>query len=345
MILLLVEAGCSAAGEPSTRQQVPEPAPQDAGAEDRAAPVETPGIALRTALVPDTAPQPVRIRLRERRETAGEGAGEFAHELHLDLTATLTRTGVEPSGEIRAKLVLKHVKLEFGMPDRAETMLTYDSATDEPNKGNPLADIMTHVSDAELSLRIGPSGRLRDLHGLDPRWRKAGLIMAPPGLLAAQWLFRDLSMRELVAEALFPPMPAGPVRVGDAWEIDVPADIPLVARLNARVRHTLTATATDLDGAEGPVARIKGTGRIEPAPEILEGAAPAIQPIVKTGSVRITQTVRPGSQGLAQRSERTVEVLLTLTPPAGNDRSRMTIKQTRELISRRGRVVGPSLAQ
>ena len=304
-IPLLVWIGCSAVGAPDARRQPPEHPPPAADVHEQASPADTQSIALRTALVPDATPQPVRIRLHERRETISQDVGKVTHELKLDLTATLTRAAPSTDGGVEVKLVFKHIKLNVGMPDRPETKLAYDSATDKPNTGNPLADVMAHVAGAELALRIGPSGRLRGLHGLDVRWRKANLLMAPPALLTAQWLFRDAGMKELVAEALFPPMPAGPVRIGDAWEVDVPANIPLVARLNARVRSTLKRITRGADGVEGPTARIEGAGKIEPAPEILEGDTPAIHPIVKTGSVKITQDVIPSSQSLAQRSERT----------------------------------------
>lgn len=327
-VMLAVSAGCSATGESAG------PAPVD----DRvkpATPAKPEKMLLRTALVPGMTPQSVRIQLHERRETSGDDVGTVVHELELDLTGTLTRERERPNRESEARLVLNQIKLRLGVAGQAEQTLSYDSAKDEPGQGNPLADVMAVFKDAEVELVVGPSGRLRELSGLTQRWGKTGMIMAPPALLTAQWLFRDESMQELVAEALFPPMPAGPVAVGDAWEVVMPANVPLVARLNARVRSTLKEVDGRADETRAGRVKLEGSGTLEPAPPILPGDRPAIQPAVKNGTMTIVQYVNAGSPSLVQASRRNLEMLLTLTPPTGDERVQMTIKQTRRLVSRR----------
>lgn len=336
--------GCAAATdtEPANRVDTPTPAEGSAPASDAPRPTaqsaEAPRskvepVLLRTALLPTDAPQAVRIRLDEKRTTRGEAFGTFDHALHLDLRGTLKRTGGRDNGDVEAELTLDQIRLRFGRPDQAGAMHAYDSAKDEPGQRNPLADVMSPIAGIKLGLVVDAAGRLRELHGFGGKWSGDRLLVEPE-LLTAQWLFRDDSMKILVAEALFPPMPADPVRPGDAWEFDTPANIPLVVRLDAHLRATL-AGVNDL-GTERERVTLCTSGDIVPAPELFPDAPAAIQPTVKTGIVKLDQTVFPSTASLRQHSTRTLEMQLTLTPPAGDERSRMTLHQTRTLSVTRG---------
>lgn len=292
-------------------------------------------IDLRHAMIPGERAQGVWIELHERRETVSPEEGKTNHELHLVLEAVLTRTGVAENGDIQGKLKLKQIRLQFGEPDKAGRMLSYDSSKDQPGKGNPLADVMTHVAAAECTLTVSPSGQLKELHGLDGLWRKAKLVLVPPGLVAAQWLFRDAGMGELVSESLFPPMPERPAAAGTAWESGVPANIPLAARLNARVHSKVTSLSP---APGGPIAQIDSAGGIVVPPKIYKADDPGIRPQVKSGSYRAQTRISAGPHLLVHSCEREMEIQLTLAPPAGSGQLTRTIKQERTLKSQRGDV-------
>ncbi len=336
LVASFILMGCGPSDSTLSRDATGHAATQPAPAESDGSPSDDqkPAVLLRTAMLPDKDPQPIRIHLAERRTTVGDTAGTFNHELDLELTGSLRRTD-DVDGRITATLKLERIQLQLGLSDRPETMLTYDSTTDPPNQGNPLADVMAVVANAELTLELSPTGRLRRAAGLDHLWHKADILLAPPGLLAAQWIFRDLGMTELLSEALFPPMPGSPVRVGDAWEIVVPANVPLVARLDARVKSTLADLAPH--GEAESQARIDATAEIRPAGDILPGAPPAIRPIVRSASCRVVQTIRPDTHELQQRGEQSVELLIQMVPPAGDQRLDMTLIRSRILTSERGR--------
>jgi len=290
-------------------------------------------IPLRTALLPPDSPHSVSIRLHEQRETTGEGFPRTVYSLDLQLYASLKRTRQTEEGEIEAELAFQRIVMKYGLVGRERHQFAYDSASDKPNSGNPLADLMQHVSDAVCYLRVGPSGRLRALHGLDPRWGRANLLMAPPALLTAQWTFRDVSMGELVAEALFPPMPASPVRQGDTWDVTVPANIPLVARIHSRLHSKLTHIEHNEKGQ--PIVSIIGVGQLSPAPDLIEGQTPAIYPTIKSASHKVTQTVIPATGAFAQQQQIELVAKITMKAPADDTSLTMTIQRKRVLESKR----------
>lgn len=325
-------AGCArVAGPPGVEVGPPSsgpcpPTPQAAASVD-----------LRTALLPPPGTQPVWIHLVEHRVTESPEAGRSVQELELELQASLKAGKTEPDGAVTATLQFDRIRLKMDSPDHPEETRTYDSQTDKPQKGSPLADLLTVVADARLDLRVSPNGRLIELRGLDPKWRAAGTIMAPPDLLAVQWLFRDMCMGELVAEALFLPMPASPVQPGDAWEFDVPANIPLMAQLTSRLRCTMDRQPADDKTSEAIV--ICGSGCIEPTEPALKNSPPAIRPFVESSSHTMTARLDPATSVFRQTSERRVRLGLTLAPPTGAERLRMSVDQTRKLAAGRGEPV------
>ena len=129
-------------------------------------------------------------------------------------------------------------------------------------------------------------------------------------------------------------MPASPVRVGDEWDLDVSANIPAVARLTSRLHSRLERITADPTGR--PVVRVRATGRIQPAPELLEDYPATLRAVVKSSSHEVTQTIGLNTHSLRQTSERTMEILLTLNPPTGQGQEHMTIKQRYTLVVERG---------
>lgn len=322
--------GCSPQPEPATQPERVETPPPIVELK------EAQPVTLRTALRAPDERQPVRIQLRERRVSSGQGMPETVHELDLDLSASLEPDPDEPGRPSRRLLVFQHLGLTLSMQGQTETRLSYDSRTDEPGTGNPLADLMSCVKDARLKLEIGPSGRLRNLTGLDPRWGQAGMVLAPPALIAAQWYFRDMAMQELLAEALFPPMPASPVRPGDRWEIDMPANIPLVARLNSRLSHELTEDELTMPGPVTDYTTIRALGVITPAGEILPNERPGMTAVVQDASHHVLMRVAPETHQLSLTSKRHIKALVRLTPPTGTEQLAMTVQQQRTLTAQRG---------
>ena len=330
-----VFSGCAAHKPkvpPASTQPVSQPAEE--------APPKPDHILLRTAMLPTEGPQPFRIQLDEKRETQPNDSARAAHELHIDLSGTLAKPkkphrDVPPGGV----LVFEHIQIEY-RSGQDNVHLHYDSATDAEGQGNALADMMVHVKGVELRLSLTPTGRLRDLDGLDAIWRKADMLVAPPPLFAVQWLFRDLSMTELVAEALFPPMPGAAVGPADRWEMYIPANIPMVVRFNSHLTGRLTRLGANNRGE--PIAHIDVVGDIINAPSILEGEAPAIRATLQSASHQITQVVDPHEHALEQTNLRRMETVLKLQPPTGESSLEMTLTQTRTLIASRGSIVEAS---
>jgi len=333
-ILLLTAVllvGCGRPGGPQVTAAQPA-APAPGSSTTRPAPSAT----LQAVLLPRATAQPVHIHLLEHRVTESAETGPTTQELELDLRASLKADKTRDDGSVEATLQFERIRLRMSPRSGSGAMLNYDSQTDKPKNGNPLADLMALVAGEKLHLHVGPDGRLLALRGLDPKWRAGGIVMAPPDLLAAQWLFRDMSMSELLGEALFIAVPAGPCRSGEKWEFDMPANIMLVARFTSHLRCTMDAAPAVSGLTERMI--IHGAGDIEPAKPIIEDAAPAIRPFVEAGNHKLAATFDLSTGVSTQTSEREIAVALTLTPPEGSERLKMTIRQTRKLTSERGQV-------
>lgn len=291
-------------------------------------------VVLRRAMLPREEPQSIYLDLRETRDTSGEGFAPTHHELHLELTGTLLGEPSRDLEAIRARLVLEHITLEYSAPGKPGETFKYESGRDSADGDKALADLMDVVARAEISLTISPTGRLIECDGLDPLWRKANLLMAPPALLTAQWLFRDIGMCELLSEALFPPMPSESVRAGERFGVKLPVNIMLAAPLVSELSGTLVRANRDLQSGE--TAEVELTGTIRPDDATSSDERPGLIPVVRSSSHEVSQRIAPEARGLEQESRRSVEVALTLQPPSGNERREMIIHQTRLLVSRRG---------
>jgi hypothetical protein len=337
-ILLLLAAGLVTGCSKASTKQLGKAGYSDSESTSQPSSVAAFPIALRPMILPQLKPQKVRIKVFEHRLTSSPAAGETREELYLDLHATLQATGNNSDGAVPASLKINRICLTMNSSGPSRPQLSYDSQTDKPNNGNPLADLMATVADAKLSLRVSREGRLIELHGLDAKWRAANIIMAPPSLFTAQWMFRDAGMAELVSEGLFPSVPDRPVDMGDEWEFDVPLNIPLVARLTSHVRCAVLSSENDRTDALKTVG-ISGGGSVQPANLADSDVAPAIQPRVQTTSghgIKLLIDPRTGSFSLTSGGR--VEVELTLKPPAGDERLQMTISRRRSLQTERSRI-------
>ena len=198
-------------------------------------------IRLTGALTPTEHGQAVRIEVREQRTTTAPPLPPVQHQFDFTIDGTLSAAEPQDDGTSRTTLAFRHIAVTLGVVGQDNGMLSYDSAVDKPGQGNVLADTMHVVAGATCDLRVSEQGELLELSGLNPLWRRANMILAPPATFTAQWAFRDIAMHELVNEALFPPMPRDPVAPGMTWKSEAPTDIPLTARLVSQRINTLGA--------------------------------------------------------------------------------------------------------
>jgi len=290
-------------------------------------------IVLRRATRPAVRPQPVRVALSEHRETTVQDAATTVSQLDLTLEGNLV-AGTKGGESAAASLTFDRIRLVYGEPAGPREMLSYDSTGDRAGQGNPLADLLVIVVGAQLQVSLEPTGRFVELNGLDVLWRKADVILAPPPLLPAQWIFRDLGMGELVAETLFPPMPQASVRVGESWRTTLPANVMLAAPLRVHLQATLTGIDCTPRGRR--VASVRLEGAMEPALDIYGSDEPGIVPQVASSTHRVDLRIEPESCSLRQTSRRELELHLTLRPPHGGETRTMIIRQTRTLtVARR----------
>lgn len=327
--LVLISALTAGCRHVEKRIAKPSASPDGESAQSQAGQDTT--VELQSALIPSSTVQPVRIRLVEHRVTESAETGSTTQDLDLDLRATLKAVKTRDDRTVEATLQLRQIRLRIVTP---EASLAYDSRSDKRDKGNSLADLMEVVADAELNLLIGPDGRLLELHGLNHKWRTAGIILPPPHLITAQWLFRDNNMLELISEALFPVMPPGSVQLGDTWETNVPAGIPLAVRLDSCLGWSVSSIANN--NPASVEVQLDGKGQVQLAASPLKDAPPGIRPHLKTGTHTAKARVCPKTGAFQQTSGRLIEVELTLTPPAGKERLRATIRQERRLTAQRG---------
>lgn len=303
-------------------------------------------ISLRTAMLPNEEPQSFRIQLHEKRETTPPGSTPVVHELMVDLSGTLTKSHGEDSHkegrqnkDIHAVLIFDRILVSYEA-SQPPLNLHYDSESDTSGQGNALADMMTHMQGAKLAVTLSQTGRVRDIDGLDAIWREANILAAPPPLFPVQWTFRDITMTELLAEALFPPMPGAAVGLGDRYETDIPANIPLLARFNSHLRGRVVLL--EFSEQDSTLAHLEVMGEIGDAAPILAGEVPAIRPTIRTATHTIIQTVDPQTHSLEQNCVREMEIGLKMQPPAGESDLELTLIQKRTLTSQRGYIPSSS---
>ncbi|HPD31488.1 MAG TPA: hypothetical protein PLL20_15970 [Phycisphaerae bacterium] len=325
-LAVVLAAGCAPIGTGAARQ-----AARSTSATSQPEAKQDKAVDLRCLLIPSSLAQPVRIHVVEHRLTESAETGSTTQDVDLDLHALLRAVKVRDDGAVEATLRFVRIRMKVDAP---QSSLAYDSENDKAGKGDQLADLMEAVTDAELTLLVSPDGRLLELRGLDHRWRQAGVIVPPPHLLAVYWFFRDNCMLELVGEALFPVMPAGRAQVGETWEAEIPADIPLAARLNSCLRWSL-CSVTDDDPVPAEVwFEAKGTVRLADLP--MKDTSPGIRPYLKSGTHNVEAKLCPATGTFQQSSSRLIDVELILTPPSGKERLRTTIHQERRLTAQRG---------
>lgn len=333
LLMAGVLAGCTQS-QRTTQSSAAESAPDIAMATDAPSPATASDlVVLRDAMAMLPKPQAVHFELHEHRTTTGQDIPETVNELHLEVTGRLLPPALPQNPA--PSLLFEHIVLSYGDPGRQGGMLTYDSAVDKPKQGNPLADIMTVVNRAEATLTFDRPGELRELDELDARWRGADMLMVPPALLTAQWMFRDIGMGELVSEAFFPPMPQSSVRAGETWKVDLPANVMLVAPLAAELTGRCMKVINDAETKQ-PVVEASLAGKIKPREEVFGDVPPSVRPTVEESRCEITQVIRPADHALKQESKRELVLRVTLQPPNDGAPRTMTIHQTRTLKSTRG---------
>ncbi|MGQ9650117.1 MAG: hypothetical protein ACUVXJ_08400 [Phycisphaerae bacterium] len=325
-LIVTLSAGCGRVGTSAARQAI-----GSMGAASRPQAGQDSLLDLHCALIPTAVAQPIRIHVVEHRVTESFETGPTTQDVDLDLQAVLKAVKTRDDGAVEAKLRFARICLNIRTPESA---LTYDSGSDKTGRGHSPAGFMEAVSDAELTLLVGPDGRLMELSGLNHRWREAGIIVPPPHLMAAHWMFRDNSMFELLGEALFPAVPAGPARVGETWEAEIAADIPLAARMNSRLHWSICSVTND---SPAPAeVRFRAKGDVQVAAPPLQDSSPGIRPRLKSGIHNVEAKLCPATGTIQQSSNRLIDVELILTPPSGEERLRTTIHQERWLTAQRG---------
>lgn len=295
-------------------------------------------VRLKDALLPLEGDHPLRLSFHEDRVTTTHEGVRIRHELELELRATLSKTGLNQAGHVLARLSLDRIELRFGMLEPEKTMLSYDSEKDDRNQDQPLAELMQVVAGCELELAVSPEGKLVHLAGLDTRWRRAGILMAPPALMQAQWLFRDIPMQYLLAEALFPVLPEEPMGMNDTVSSQEMIHVPLVSRLTGETRNTLREIVAFRQNDTTRMRYIlRRESTFRPAKPILEGRPPSLATEVRDGTQSGTLEVIPDSGDMTYAFKRRLELAVYQVPPEGDRSPPMTIEHTVAVEVKRGR--------
>ncbi len=295
---------------------------------------EAPAVSdLHTSLLPREKPQPYRISVHEDRETTTHDGTVTKHVLEMHLSGKLRRTGDNEAGDILASMTLDRVQMRYGT--RPGGIL--QSGAPNEKDDNPIGKLLEVVRGAELQLRLSPSGELLDVSGLNARWRKAGMLMAPPALLQVQWMFRDHAMRDLLAEVLFPPLTSETVAQNDTWKSASILTVPVVARLKAETTNTVSRVRADHDGAE--LVHLVMKSAVRPADPILPGREPSLKTEVIAAEVAANLELVPASGAMASTSMRNLELEVRQVPPKGELSPPLTIKIERKCDVARGKYV------
>jgi len=295
---------------------------------------------LKTALLPRETAQPVDVSILEERTTETHEGVRATHRMTLRRQGELSRTGAQEDGTVLAAMTLHRVRLHYGQVDPERRMFAYDSQEDATGKENPLADLMSIVAESEIRLRVSDEGRLIEVSGLDARWRGAGVLMAPPALLQAQWTFRDIPMRYLLAEALFPALPGRSLEVNDTWSSEEAIYVAVVSRLIAETRNTLSELhAFKQDGDARIRCTIKQKAEFRPAAPILENRPPSLETEVRQGTGTGTLDIVPETGDMEYTFKRRLDLAVYQVPPEGDRSPPMTIQQRFEVQAKRGRPV------
>lgn len=335
-IVLLTAIGCASQPAPTRRSRlhVTTSITSQPAEEKRAAPATRPAeaILLRAALIPPPQPQPFRIQVVEHQETETPGRPATVLDLEMSFSGILARTGDPLRGEWQAKLTLDRIELRHqsgvGAPE-----IQFDSTG---NQDGPVATLMSPLKGAQLALQISPTGRLRELRGLDLLLRKKWSATVSPNLQVLHSRMRDMPMCELLGEALFPPMPGSALRCGDSWHTEVQIGVGMLTPLCCQLRGELTGLEMGLD--ELPVAMLSLTGEVVPAHGLARESRPGVKPAVKRGSYRAELAVDWNTNAISQASHREIELEMTLDSPAGGEMQTINVRQLRTLVAERGQV-------
>ncbi len=290
----------------------------------------------RATLPPTGEPQPFQLEVTERRETTLADGTTTTQRMSIILAGKLRRDREPGDGTVEATLLLTRIQVTLESLQPVKESLTYDSAADPKSQAHSLAELMSAVRDAELSLVVGPDGTLRSLHGLDARWSEAKVLVARPALMGVQLQFRDAAMKELISEALFPPMPARPLGVGGTWDARVPVSLPAAALLVSKLHHRIGGAVAGGSPEQAGAASVEAEGVIENAPPILPGIEASLRSRVRSSRHHVKASLHPERHELSQVSERELALELQQVPPEGGDSLTLTIQQTRRLWAARG---------
>ncbi len=157
----------------------------------------------------------------------------------------------------------------------------YDSEKQKEPPAHPAVQAMSRIVGQSFSLKMDPSGKVREVKGLDKMLEalfKAGED-DPQAALARQMLkqnFSDEAIRSNMQQ-MFMPLPEGRVGKGDSWKNDLTAQVPMVGKMTL-------ASQTRLADVKGRDAHLEQEWKLEPK----EGGEPDKEKNPMAGMIQIT---------------------------------------------------------
>ena len=153
------------------------------------------------------------------------------------------------------------------MAVEAETMgvtMKYDSADDSQQNAESPMSMVGFVVGLKLTMTYDKDGKVTKVEGLDEFWEKA----AKDAPLAMRAMIKELkkSMNSETYTKMLDvnkeDMPPKSVAVGESWQVEAEAELPIIGKMHVQKTNTLESVET-VDGVE--IATIRSVGTLTAA--------------------------------------------------------------------------------
>lgn len=203
----------------------------------------------------------LRYRMTQDQTTESEMMGE--KETHSGFVLRESVTAVAPDGVATVGVKYEAAKLEStGMG-----AMSYDSTRtgDAAKKNDPkLAKIFEPMLQAQLSMKLEPSGRVVEMKGLQEMLDKSfGPVTSSGGMDVASILkdaFNDDAVKRLVEINVFPTEPISP---GKKWHREAAQKLPMMGNLKLDIENTFVGVEEHA-GVRCAKIQLGGTMKLEP---------------------------------------------------------------------------------
>jgi hypothetical protein len=269
-----------------------------------------------------------QIVVHETRETADVRLGKPV-ELDLRRAVTLSvRAGeIDADGLRLIRCTFDRIQLAGRNGDQP---IWYDSYVNAPGGGNPLADLLGVIVGRTFEIRATPDGRFVEVRHIDDMWGGADLFIPPAAGLSVQMLFRDLSMHQLLTEALAPPLPRDLSRRGATCEASIAGDVPMVTPLAWDATFEVVGPQ-EVD--RQPCVYLRGTGAVRVNRHPDDPTDAGLLSTVRSGTQQAHLYVDPKTgRVIRQGIVRDLTLDVQLKPPAGGETPSATITQRRTIM-------------